>query len=168
MHACKRRRKFKAYDGLNNILNLAYEMLKWRVHTALINAKLEPYLGFLHSLEYSKPSLVCDFQELYCYLIDDFVIGYCRKLRKRDFRLKTENFSSKRKGEREYLNDLKTRDLIKKLNLYFKTKVEIPRIKHGQKQEIETVINEEALLFAKYLRNERKTWTPRIALPETS
>jgi hypothetical protein len=27
----------------------------------------------------------------------------------------------------------------------------------------ETLINEEALLFAKYLRDERKAWTPRIA-----
>jgi hypothetical protein len=33
----------------------------------------------------------------------------------------------------------------------------------GEKQELETLINEEALLFAKYLRNERETWIPRIA-----
>ena len=41
-------------------------------------------------------------------------------------------------------------------------KVEIPRIMRGEHQEIETLINEEALLFAKYLRNERKEWIPRI------
>jgi hypothetical protein len=29
-------------------------------------------------------------------------------------------------------------------------------------QEIETLINEEALLFAMYLRNEKQTWIPRI------
>lgn len=46
----KKRKKFKAYDGLNNPLNLAYEMLKWKVHIALIKARLEPFLGFLHSL----------------------------------------------------------------------------------------------------------------------
>jgi len=32
----------------------------------------------------------------------------------------------------------------------------------GEKQELETLISEEALLFAKYLRNEREKWTPRI------
>lgn len=32
----------------------------------------------------------------------------------------------------------------------------------GQKQEIETLISEEALLFAKYLRDEKPTWNPRI------
>jgi len=33
----------------------------------------------------------------------------------------------------------------------------------GDQQEIETLINEEALLLAKYLRNEIETWKPRIA-----
>ena len=40
--------------------------------------------------------------------------------------------------------------------------VEIPRTKVGKKQETETLISEEALLFAKYLRNERNAWIPRI------
>jgi len=33
----------------------------------------------------------------------------------------------------------------------------------SSQQEIETLISEEALLFAQYLRNERQTWTSRIA-----
>jgi hypothetical protein len=45
---------------------------------------------------------------------------------------------------------------------FFETTIDIPRIKVGNKQTIETLINEEALLFAKFLRNERKTWIPRI------
>jgi len=40
-------------------------MFKWKVHRVIIRAKLEPYLGFLHSVQYGKPSLVCDLQELY-------------------------------------------------------------------------------------------------------
>ena len=40
---------------------------------------------------------------------------------------------------------------LKRRDLQF-AKVEIPMIKLGKKQEIETLINEEALLFAKYLR----------------
>jgi len=34
--------------------------------------------------------------------------------------------------------------------------------KHGKKQTLDTLINEEALLLAKYLRNEIKTWNPRM------
>jgi CRISPR-associated protein Cas1 len=157
------RRTFKAYDGINNVLNLAYEMLSWKVHHALIKAKLEPYLGFLHSIAEGKPSLIYDFMELYRYLIDDFVIQYCQVLGKNDFIMKNEDFSTNRKGKREYLNDSLTHGLIRSLNEYFQTKVEIPRIRMGKKQEIETLINEEALLFAQYLRNEKQKWIPRIA-----
>jgi hypothetical protein len=49
----------------------------------------------------------------------------------------------------------------KKLNSFFESIVELPRIKHGNKQTVETLINEEALLLAKYLRNEKQTWIPR-------
>jgi CRISPR-associated protein Cas1 len=155
------RKTYKAYDGVNNLFNLAYELLAWKVHRALINAKLEPYLGFLHSEQFGKPSLVCDFQELYRYLIDDFVIQYCQDLAKRDFTFKTEKMSAQKKGKREYLNDVETKDFTAKLNEYFETIVEVPRIKIGLRQTIETLINEEALLLAKYLRHENANWVPR-------
>lgn len=47
------------------------------------------------------------------------------------------------------------------LETFFETDIEIARIRHGKTQTLETLINEEALLFAKYLRNERKEWKPR-------
>jgi hypothetical protein len=34
----------------------------------------------------------------------------------------------------------------------------------GKRQTIETLINEEALLLAKFLKDEWKTWIPRIAV----
>jgi hypothetical protein len=34
-------------------------------------------------------------------------------------------------------------------------------MRHGKIQAIETLITEEALLLAKYLRNEKHDWTPR-------
>jgi CRISPR-associated protein Cas1 len=159
----EKRKKFKAYDGLNNIFNLAYEMLSWKVHRALVKAKLEPYLGFLHSVQYGKPSLVCDFQEMYRYLVDDFLIQNCQNLRKKDFTTKTESVTRKRKGRREYLNDSQTRHLMKRLDAFFAGIVEVPRMKVGQRQTIETLINEESSVLAKYMRDERETWIPRVA-----
>jgi len=158
------RKKFKAYDGLNNLFNLAYRILSSKVHIALIKAKLEPYLGFLHGIQFGKPSLVCDFIELYRYLIDDFLVEYARKLKPKHFVIKAENFSSRRKGKRQYLNETLTNEFIKRLNAYFESKVEIPRMKVGKKQELETLIDEEALLLAKYLRDEKKSWEPRIVM----
>jgi CRISPR-associated protein Cas1 len=152
--------KFKAYDGVNNIFNLGYEVLQWKVHRAIIKAKLEPYLGFLHSVQYGKPSLVCDLQELYRYLIDDFVIQFCQGLKEKDFTVKSESVTRKKMGKREYLNNTKTRRMMKVLEGFFESKVKIPLIRHGKRQRIETLINEEALLLARYLRGELETWIP--------
>ena len=115
-------------------------------------------------MQFGKPSLVCDFQELYRYLVDDFVIQYCQQLKKKDFTVKSESVSRKRKGKREYLNGVKTRVMMKQLQTLFESVVEVPRIRIGKRQTIDTLISEEALLFAKFLRDERKTWTPRIAV----
>jgi CRISPR-associated protein Cas1 len=156
-----RRRTFKAYDGTNNLFNLAYEVLGWKVHRALVNAKLEPFLGFLHSVQYGKPSLVCDFQELYRHLIDKFLIQYCQKLKVVDFVVKTEDLTRKKKGKRQYLNNSLTREMMKELNEFFESYVKIPRMKIVKKQIVETLINEEALFFAKFLRDDQKIWIPR-------
>ena len=85
-------------------------------------------LGFLYSLEECKQGLVCDFEELYKHLIDDFVIQYCQRLRKRDFRVKAESLSRKKLGKREYLSDADIAGLMMVLNQYFESMVEIPRI----------------------------------------
>jgi hypothetical protein len=42
-------------------------------------------------------------------------------------------------------------------------RVTVPRIRMGKHQEIETLISEDALVLAEYLRNEKETWIPRIA-----
>jgi hypothetical protein len=53
--------------------------------------------------------------------------------------------------------------MLRNLNEYFSMKVEVPRVRYGKSQEIETLISEEAFLLAQYLRNERQSWNPRIA-----
>jgi hypothetical protein len=79
-------------------------------------------------------------------LIDDFAIQYCKALVKRDFTFETEKMSAQKKGKREYLNNVETKGFTAKLNNYFETYVEIPRIKVGERQTIETLINEEAFV----------------------
>lgn len=81
----------------------------------------------------------------------------------KDFTFKTELVQSKRMAKRQYLNSAETHDLMNKIDQLFRKKVEVPRIYLGKKQTIETLINEEALLFAKSLRNEKEPWIPRIA-----
>jgi CRISPR-associated protein Cas1 len=137
--------------------------LKWKAYRAIVRAKLEPYLGFLHSEAWGKPSLVCDFMELYRHLVEDFLIQNSANLKKKDFVMKREDFSKNKVGQRECLNNSKTADVTSKLYSYFESTVEIPRMKHGKRQTVETLINEEAFLFAQYLRDEHADWSPRIA-----
>jgi hypothetical protein len=76
--------------------------------------------------------------------------------------LKNEDYSSKKKGKGQLIDKSKNIELIARLNRYSETKVSVPRIKRGSRQELETLINEEALPLARYLRNEVKDWNPRI------
>jgi CRISPR-associated endonuclease Cas1 len=159
------RRGFRAYAGLNNLLNLAYEMFAWKIHVALLNAKLDPFVGFLHTnTQQGLASLRCDFLELYRALADGFVIQYCKKLSKKDFVTKSEVVALNKVGKRQYLCDAKTGDFMAQLDAFFRVKVDVPRIRHGQRQTIETLINEEALILAKYLRGEQDEWQPRIGV----
>jgi CRISPR-associated endonuclease Cas1 len=157
----EKRHTFQAYDGINNLFNLGYELLFWKCYKALTKAHLETHLGFMHTLIKGRPSLVCDFEEVYRYLVDDFLIGYSKGLSPKDFTAKTEMFNDK-KGKRIYLNKPKTRVFTNRLHEYFGSKVDVPRIGRGNSQEIESLIGEEAFLLARYFRNEKGDWIPRV------
>jgi len=77
--------------------------------------------------------------------------------------MKVESASHGKKGKREYLTDIETKNLFNELNKFFESTVEVKRIRNGEHQTLETLINEEALLFAKFLRGEIQSWTPRVA-----
>lgn len=64
--------------------------------------------------------------------------------------------------KRIHLCEYETDSLADGLNGLFSREVEIPRIRHEKRQTLDTLINEEALLLTKYLRNEMKKWIPRV------
>ena len=113
-------------------------------------------------MQFGKPSLICDFLKLYRYLIDGFIIDFAKRIRSKDFVINDEVYSSNRRGKRQYLNERLTDEFLRGINTYFRSKVDVPRIRNGKEQEIETLIGEEALLLAKYLRNEVSCWVPRV------
>jgi CRISPR-associated protein Cas1 len=155
------RKSYKAYDGINNVLNLAYSVLFWKIQLAVHRARLEPFLGFLHHVEWGLPSLILDLQDIYRYIADDLVIGYARTIKDRDFFLSMDDYAG-RKGKREFLNAAKRKEFLDSFDTHFDKVVNIPRIRKGNKQQLETLINEECLLLAQYLRNEKGSWIPRI------
>ena len=64
-----------AQDPFNCLLNYAYGVLYGLVERACLLAGLDPYIGFLHTDHYNKPSLVFDLIENYRVWADETVVG---------------------------------------------------------------------------------------------
>jgi hypothetical protein len=100
---------------------------------------------------------------LYRYLIDDFLIERRKKFHKKDFVVVTDFVMRLKMDKRIHLCEYEADSLAEGLNSLFESEVDIPRIRYGKKQTLDTLISEEALLFAKFLRQEIETWVPRLA-----
>lgn len=159
-----KREGYRAFDAGNNLFNIAYEVLRWKILRALMKSKLEPYLGFLHSMSHNHAALVSDFMELYRCIIDDFLIDYSQQLKKKDFEKYYTRGHYNKKTPRIFLKHPQTNRLIKALSKHFEKRVKIPAIRRGKRQSIETLINEEASLLAMYIRGEKSEWKPRIVI----
>lgn len=147
-----KRTKHNAEDPLNNILNLGYEVLKGEIYKATMLAHLDPYLGYLHSIQFAKPSLVCDIQEIFRSLIDEFLIGYSQKLSKESF---------ERNNGRMFLKQRESYKMIKAINELFDKRIEHQRIKrYGQCSKIRTTIREEPIKLGQYLRGKKRDMNP--------
>ena len=83
------------------------------------------------------------------------------KTTQKDFVLVTDFMMHLKMGKKIHLKEYETDSLAEDLNAFFDRMVNVERIKVGKRQTIDTLISEEALLFAKYLRKEKITWVPR-------
>lgn len=61
-------------DPVNSLLSFGYTLLVYGVQAAVRTVGLDPFLGFLHSTEYSKPSLALDIMEEFRPIIVDSVV----------------------------------------------------------------------------------------------
>jgi CRISPR-associated protein Cas1 len=145
----KNRIKRNATDPLNNLLNISFEVLMWKVMKAVIKSKLEPYLGFLHSVSYGKPSLVCDLIEPFRPYIMLFLLNYCKTLEPKDFK----RTFFKDQLPRYFLTHETTWKLVQALNKnLFEAYIPMQRNReHGFRMQFETLIDEYASLTAKTL-----------------
>ena len=80
-----------------------------------------------------------------------------------DFVVVTDFMMRLKMGKRGHLCEFEADSLAEGLNQLFQYKVNVPRTKYSKTQTIDTLISEEALLLAKFLRDERSTWSPRIS-----
>lgn len=62
-------------DPINVVLSLAYTMLHADAVVTLYGSGLDPYIGFYHSLDFSRESLACDLIETLRPQVDRFVLN---------------------------------------------------------------------------------------------
>jgi CRISPR-associated protein Cas1 len=66
--------KHPATDPLNALLSLTYTLIMNELCALLEGAGLDPYLGFLHQVDYGRPSLALDLLEAFRHAVADRLV----------------------------------------------------------------------------------------------
>ena len=135
------------------MLNLGYEVIKREIILAMVPMHLDPYLGFLHSYFRFKQSLVYDLIEPFRVVVDDFVLSYHEKL--------TQN-SFEKVGKRFYLTKKKEIEFISAMNKKLSKRTTYQRYDKPVKARIKTIIKEEPIKLAQYIRNKHQEYQPHV------
>jgi CRISPR-associated protein Cas1 len=148
-----KRESYKAQSKFNNLLNLGYEILSAEIYKSVLLSHLDPYLGYLHGEQYLKPSLICDLIEPFRYNVDEFLITYILKIDPKD--------SFEMEGKKPYLTSMEMKNYILELSKTFDNTLEHQRIKKfGKRAKLRTLIKEEPIRLAQYLRDEKTEYIP--------
>ncbi len=75
----ERREYHGTRNPVNALLNYGYGMLYKEVTKSLIQAGLDPYMGFMHRHQHNRPALAYDMVEPYRPWIEQLTIRFCRK-----------------------------------------------------------------------------------------
>lgn len=143
-------------DEVNSLLSLGYSLLRADIQSALNIVGFDPYLGYLHTERYGRPSLALDLMEEFRPLIVDAVVLNAinrRILKPSDF-IK-EPISGAVSLTKDGLHTF--------LRLYQEKK--LTKFKHPVMQKQETyqeAFETQARLLGKYLMGETEKYTPLI------
>lgn len=68
------RRRRPPPDPVNSLLSFGYTLLVYNIQSSVHTVGLDPFLGFLHATEYSRPSLVLDLMEEFRPILVDSLV----------------------------------------------------------------------------------------------
>ncbi len=134
-------------DAVNAMLSFVYTLICNDMVAALETVGLDPYVGFFHTLRPGRPSLALDMmEELRAYLGDRFVLSLInrRQVSKADFVTQGEDGI--------LMTDDCKRTLIKAWQSRKRETITHPFL--GEKIEIGLLPYAQAMLLARYLRND--------------
>ncbi|MCF7790689.1 MAG: CRISPR-associated endonuclease Cas1 [Victivallales bacterium] len=128
----KTRSRHPAGDPVNAMINYAYGVLYSKVERACIIAGLDPYIGFLHTDNYNKKSLVFDMIEIFRIYADRTVLKLFtgRQCKKNMFRKESSGSMTLNKAAKELL--------LNKFNEFLDSKVKykVKNSKTGRTRQI--------------------------------
>ena len=156
----KNRTHHPAIDPFNAMINYAYGVLYSKVERACIVAGLDPYIGFLHTDNYNKKSLVFDMIEVFRIYADKVVLKLFtgRQCRKDMFRKESSGSIILEKTAKELL--------LNKFNEYMdeKVKYKVKNSKADKTRQIRRIdsIQAEAHTLANTMINRETKEIPEI------
>lgn len=111
--------KRPARDPVNALLSWGYTLLGIEIQTFCEIVGLDPYLGFMHTDVYGRPSLVCDLQEEFrAWVVDRFVLRLINKKQIRKEHFKEQNGEWRLAGEGYQIFQSEWLDQMKKDKKY--------------------------------------------------
>jgi len=139
-------------DPVNALLSLGYTLLFNEMVTAAEAVGLDPYLGFLHEVEYGRASLAVDLVEEFRYLIDALVLALVNRgeLTREDFRQAEDGGY--------YLID----DGRKKFYRSYETKIRTEVLHNGDAVTYRRVFFNQAEALARVIRDEEPQYKPYL------
>ena len=133
-----------------------FEVLKRETLLAIIPAHLDPFLGFLHSPQRYKPSLVYDMMEPFRALIEDFALSYHTRLGRDSFE---KHGTQHGYPSRVFLRKEEEIEMMQAVDRLLDKKIPYVRRKWTRTTKIRTVIKEEPVKLVQHLR-ENKMFEP--------
>jgi len=143
-------------DPINSLLSLGYSLLRHDIQSAINIVGFDPYLGYLHTQRYGRPSLALDLMEEFRPLIVDSIVLNainCRIFTPQDFI--TESVSNAVSLTKEALQKFLRMYQEKKLS-----KITHPVMK--KKYTYQEIFEIQARLLAKYLTEQIEKYPPLV------
>lgn len=150
------RRRRPPTDPVNALLSFGYALLLHDIQSAINIVGFDPYLGYLHTQRYGRPSLALDLMEEFRPLVVDAIV--LSVLNRRSLSL--SDFSTEPLSQAVSLSDEGRKTFLREYEQKKQTKFTHPVLK--EKCTYQEAFEMQARLLGKYLMNEIEQYPPLV------
>lgn len=150
------RQKRPPTDPVNSLLSFGYSLLRHDVESAIHIVGFDPYLGYLHTERYGRPSLALDLMEEFRPLVVDAVVLSAINRRS----LTPTDFSQEPLSHAVFLSDEGRKTFLRLYEQKKQSKFTHPVM--GRQCTYQEAFEIQARLLAKYLMGETEQYPPLV------